>query len=107
MGFNISEISPKGSRLANSEGSVNVSTMDIKNKFIHRNGLGYVIRESVILISDTDWTERKTSAYKLSFSVFSLLRPGFEAFWILLQRREDFSTINTDLKILERLIRYP
>lgn len=80
MGFNISEISPKGSRLSNSEGSVNVSTMDIKNKFIHQNGLGYVIRDSVILISDTYWTEENSYAYKLSFSVFSFLQPGFEGF---------------------------
>lgn len=53
MGFNISEISPKGSRLSNSEESVNVCTMDIKYEFIRQNGLGYVIRDSVILIFDT------------------------------------------------------
>lgn len=54
--------------------------MDIKNKFIHQNGLGYVIRESVILIFDTYWTERNTYAYKLSFSAFSFLQPDFETF---------------------------
>lgn len=79
MGFNISEISPKGSRLSNSEGSVNVRTMDIKYKFIRQNGLGYVIRDSVILIFDTYWTERNTCVYKLPFSVFSFLQPDFKA----------------------------
>lgn len=54
--------------------------MDIKNKFIHQNGLGYVIREPVILIFDTYWTERNTYAHQLPFSAFSSLQPYFETF---------------------------
>lgn len=81
MEFNISEISPNGSwALQQREGSVNRGAMDTKNTFIRQNGLGHVIRDSVILIFDTYWTERNTSGCKLAFPVLCFPQPGLGPF---------------------------